>query len=44
MPTHELFEAEQRGEVVIGGCLVSGDDDNWQCKKCGYSWKGEENA
>ena len=35
MPDHELFEAAERGEVALGGCVV--DDDpwpQWQCTQC----------
>lgn len=34
MPSSELFEAEERGEVVIGGCEVTGNDPAYRCKKC----------
>ena len=34
MPGVELFEAEQRGEVVLGGCCVSTFDPDWQCLDC----------
>ena len=40
MPMPELFEAAERGEVVLGGCCISNDDPHCCCKKCklGYSW------
>ena len=34
MPSHELFEAAERGEVILGGCCISGDDPAYYCKKC----------
>ena len=34
MPSSELFEAEERGEVILGGCCVSDDDPKYHCKKC----------
>lgn len=34
MPGIELFEAEERGEVILGGCCVSDDDPKYRCKKC----------
>ncbi|MBQ3476078.1 hypothetical protein IJH26_01030 [Candidatus Saccharibacteria bacterium] len=34
MPGPELFEAEERGEVILGGCCVSDDDPKYRCKKC----------
>lgn len=34
MPGSELFEASERGEVILGGCCISGDDPAYHCKKC----------
>lgn len=33
-PGPELFEASERGEVILGGCLISGDGPEYRCKKC----------
>jgi hypothetical protein len=33
-PTHEAFEAEQRGELVIGGCLIGDESPDYQCRDC----------
>jgi hypothetical protein len=30
----ELFEKEQRGEVIFGGCVIELDQPTWQCSKC----------
>jgi hypothetical protein len=30
----ELFEKEQRGEVIFGGCVIEPDQPTWQCSKC----------
>lgn len=38
LPTLEIFEAAERGELRLGGCLVSGDDPAWHCKACGAEW------
>ncbi len=35
MPTYEAFEAAERGEFVLGGCMVSYDSLVWHCKTCG---------
>lgn len=37
-PSPALNEASERGEVLLGGCLVSGDssDPPWACVDCGY--------
>jgi hypothetical protein len=28
------FEAEERGEVVIGGCVIDDDNPIWSCSDC----------
>lgn len=40
MPTEELWEAEKRGEVVLGGCCLPliGDPER-QCLACGHQWQ-----
>jgi hypothetical protein len=36
MPTLELVEQSDRGEVALGGCPVEeGDDAKWECLDCG---------
>jgi hypothetical protein len=35
LPGPELMERAERGEVALGGCLVSGNDPRWQCRSCG---------
>ena len=34
MPGPELFEAEERGEVILGGCCVFEDGPEYHCKNC----------
>jgi predicted RNA-binding Zn-ribbon protein involved in translation (DUF1610 family) len=34
-PTVELFEAEQRGEVSLGGCVVGNESPDYACRSCG---------
>ena len=34
MPSSELFEAEERGEVILGGCEVFDDQPEYHCKNC----------
>ena len=40
-PDEETLRRAQRGELVIGGCLIAVDDecrdvtDRWRCKNCG---------
>ncbi|MDP3209689.1 MAG: hypothetical protein Q8M65_11110 [Rhodoglobus sp.] len=35
LPSFELFEAAERGEVALGGCVVSDVESEWQCSACG---------
>jgi hypothetical protein len=45
MPTSVAGEAEERGEIVLGGCCVTGDDPKWYCRDCGWAWnarRGEQ--
>lgn len=34
MPGPELFEASERGEVILGGCCISENDPKYRCNKC----------
>ena len=38
MPTHEAFEAVERGELLLGGCCVSDTDPTIHCKECGQNF------
>ena len=40
LPDEPLFEAAQRGEVAIGGCIVGrpGGDPDRACRACGHEW------
>ena len=33
-PDHELFEAAERGEVVLGGCVIFDDQPERECLRC----------
>ena len=37
--TRELEEELASGKVVLGGCVVFGDDPSWQCLACGHRWR-----
>ncbi len=37
-PTQELFEAAQRGEVALGGCIVGGEMPTTECRSCNHTW------
>lgn len=34
LPGWELARAEQRGELVLGGCVIRGNDPQWACPEC----------
>ena len=38
MPGSELFEASERGEVILGGCEVFEDGPDYHCKKCNLDY------
>jgi hypothetical protein len=40
LPSIGLEEAEARGEVEIGGCVVMGDghQPRWSCTSCAHRW------
>ena len=39
-PTGDMFEASQRGELALGGCVVESDSPTWACQACGHRWGG----
>ena len=39
LPSYDLGEKELRGEVMLGGCLVSLESPKWYCKNCGNKWR-----
>ena len=43
MPGPELIEKEQRGQVVLGGCVIEEKNPNWACKgPIQHHWAEEE--
>ena len=38
LPDMTLEKAAGRGEVAVGGCIVSDDNPDHQCPDCGYEW------
>ena len=32
------LKAAEQGEVVLGGCVITGDDPKWQCLECKHVW------
>lgn len=39
LPSSQAFEVEERGEIVLGGCLIEEDAPTRACKECGARWK-----
>jgi ribosomal protein S27AE len=37
-PGNELIEKAERGEVKLGGCVMSEDSPHWHCAECGNEW------
>jgi hypothetical protein len=37
-PGPEMFEEAERGEVRLGGCVISGDMPDWACVACDHQW------
>ena len=38
-PGSELAEEAERGEVELGGCVVSDADSQGCCQKCDHRWR-----
>lgn len=38
MPSPELFEAAERGEVALGGCCIDDELPERQCLLCNHTW------
>lgn len=34
-PTHEAFEASERGEIALGGCVIGEESPDFECGACG---------
>ena len=39
-PTQRMFEALERGELALGGCVISSDSPTWRCRACRREWGG----
>ena len=37
-PSPELLDKAARGEVSLGGCVITNYDPNKKCNVCGKSW------
>ncbi len=38
-PGPDLAAMARRGEVVLGGCMITGNDPTHVCQKCGHRFK-----
>jgi hypothetical protein len=38
-PTEEAVAQAEREEIILGGCVIEGDNPRWQCK-AGHKWGG----
>ena len=34
-PSPEMWDAERRGDIVLGGCLVGPESPEYECRGCG---------
>ena len=41
-PGAEMIEKYEKGEIKLGGCMVSEDNPDWHCNKCDHEWSREE--
>lgn len=36
-----MWEREEKAEILLGGCVITGYNQNWYCKDCDSKWMGE---
>ncbi len=41
-PSGIVWAAAERGLVVLGGCVIYGDDPSWRCYKDEITWNGPD--
>ncbi len=37
-PAPETMDASDRGEISLGGCIVTENDPDWRWKECEHEW------
>lgn len=37
-PAPQTYEAFQRGEIKLGGCIIEPGQPDYSCLECRYSW------
>lgn len=40
-PSHEAFEAADRGELILGGCCIWEESPDWECLGCHQQFRKE---
>jgi DNA invertase Pin-like site-specific DNA recombinase len=38
-PEPETRELEEKGEIILGGCMIREGEPNWHCKECLNEWR-----
>jgi len=38
-PTSEAGDLEAKGDLVLGGCCITGDDPRWRCLACSTDFR-----
>ena len=36
-PSREMAEAEERGEIRLGGCVIGPESPDFECRRCGVA-------
>lgn len=44
LPASDAGEASERGEIILGGCLVGPGSPEWGCGACGWEPGYDESA
>ncbi len=37
-PTDEALADAREDRIVLGGCIIDGDDPDWNCNACGHQF------
>jgi hypothetical protein len=37
-PTSAGMDAVERGELILGGCIIMPGQPDWKCTTCGHEW------
>tara|TARA_Y100000287_G_C14202035_1_gene346032 strand:- start:46 stop:294 length:249 start_codon:yes stop_codon:yes gene_type:complete len=38
----KLYEEEEAGKVIFGGCIINSDSPTWECSKCNQQiWRSK---